>query len=515
MVAVSARAGQEASLAFSAPMLPGFHPDPSVVLVDGWYYLVNSTFEYLPGIPIHRSRDFASWEAIGHVVTQERQIGVAGLASGLGVWAPTIRYRDGVFFVIVTVAGSARGCVVFATKDPAGAWSEGTTIEGVDGIDPDLAWGEDGTAYVTYSALSLSGPQQGLHRGIEQVRVDLETGHALEAPRTLWSGSGLQFPEAPHLYQRDGYWYLLIAEGGTERGHAVSAARASSPEGPFVSAPGNPLLSARSTDRSVQSTGHGDLVQGPDGTDLLVLLGVRPLGLSRSFSPLGRETFVTVVDWVDGWPIPRVVELGSVAPVRESFDLAQTAALEDPGWLAPRQTPSDVVQRTSEGAFVLRGDGQGMSSRQPAFVGRRQRHLVSTTSVTVRVGAGSGGIALRYDEEFFVTLAATLVDGRTALTATATVAGITQQWTDALTNDGEVELQIATSKPPFAFSQRGFGGDRITLIALGDGQEVTIAELDGRHWAVETVVSFTGRVIGPFALQGDVEFAAFTYEGIE
>ena len=126
-------------------------------------------------------------------------------------------------------------------------------------------------------------------------------GKALEAPRSLWSGTGLKFPEAPHLYHRGDSWYLVIAEGGTERGHGVSVARGPSPEGPFEGHPANQVLSARSTSRPIQNTGHADLVATPDGGTALVLLGVRPLGLTQSFSPLGRETFITPVSWAGGW----------------------------------------------------------------------------------------------------------------------------------------------------------------------------------------------------------------------
>ena len=249
------------------------------------------------------------------------------------MWAPTIRYRDGVFYVIVTIAMSARGCVVFTATDPAGPWSDGTTIEGVGGIDPDLAWDDDGTAYVTFSGLYTNDVEAlGPHMGIQQVRVDLEAGKALDEPRSLWSGTGLKFPEAPHIYRRGDYWYLMIAEGGTERGHGVSIARGPSPEGPFEGHPANPVLSARSTSRPIQNTGHADLVDTPDGGTALVLLGVRPLGATQAFSPLGRETFITPVSWVDGWPQPEPVEL---APrngvVEETFDFTDCSRARRPG----------------------------------------------------------------------------------------------------------------------------------------------------------------------------------------
>ena len=124
----------------------------------------------------------------------------------------------------------------------------------------------------------------------------------MSEPRPLWSGTGLHAPEGPHLYRRGDDWYLLIAEGGTERGHTVAIARGPSPEGPFEGFAANPILTARSTSSAVQNVGHADLVEAPDGGTAMVALGVRPGGFTRSFSPLGRETFLTRVEWVDGWP---------------------------------------------------------------------------------------------------------------------------------------------------------------------------------------------------------------------
>ena len=142
----------------------------------------------------------------------------------------------------------------------------------------------------------------GKHAGILQITVDLATGTPLSEPISLWSGTGLKFPEAPHLYQHDGAWYLVIAEGGTERGHGISVARGPRASGPFESGPGNPVVSARSTSRPIQNTGHGDLVQTPDGGWAVVMLGMRPKGATQAFSALGRETFITPARWTaDGW----------------------------------------------------------------------------------------------------------------------------------------------------------------------------------------------------------------------
>jgi xylan 1,4-beta-xylosidase len=490
---------------FPNPLLPGFSPDPSIVLADGAYYLVTSTFEYLPGIPVYRSTDLVSWTQVGNVVTRPEQAGVADAPTGGGVWAPTIRYRDGVFYVIVTIAMSPRGCVVFTAADPAGRWSDGVSIDGVAGIDPDLAWDDDGTAYVTFSGLHTSGEQLGQHLGIQQVRVDLAAGKALEEPRSLWSGTGLKFPEAPHLYRRGDYWYLLIAEGGTERGHGVSVARGPSPEGPFQGHPANPVLSARSTSRPIQNTGHADLFATPDGGDALVLLGVRPLGMTQSFSPLGRETFITPVSWADGWPQPEPVLLAPRATIEEEiFDFADPAALGDPGWLAVRTTPASVASIVDDKLTI---NGRcGLDDTRPQFVGRRQRHLSAVVSATVDASAGTGGLAARYDEDHWFCLEAR----GTVVTARAHLAGLEQAW-QAEVPAGEVELRMELSPPPAGFTPAAMGGDRIRLMAAG----MLITELDGRYWTAETCASFTGRVVGLYASQGPVRFAGFRYQGCD
>ena len=492
-------------MTFPNPLIPGFSPDPSVVLADGVYYLVTSTFEYLPGIPVYRSTDLVTWTHIGNVATRPEQAGVDDVTTGGGVWAPTIRYRDGVFYVIVTIAMSPRGCVVFTTTDPAGPWSDGITIEGVDGIDPDLAWDEDGTAYVTFSGLYTSGEQMGQHLGIQQVRVDLAAGKALETPRSLWSGTGLKFPEAPHLYRRGDYWYLLIAEGGTERGHSVSVARGPSPEGPFEGHPANPVLSARSTSRPIQNTGHGDLVATPGGGTALVLLGVRPLGLTQSFSPLGRETFITPVSWADGWPQPEPVRLAPRDAVDEEvFDFADPSALADPGWLAVRTTPESVAS-VRDGRLAITGHG-GLGGPHPQFVGRRQRHLTAAVSTTVDASSGAGGLAARYDEEHWICLEAR----GTVVTARAQVAGVTQSWR-ATVPAGDVELRMEMTVPSAGFDFVAMGADRIRLLAAG----TLVTELDGRYWTSETCASFTGRVTGLYASAGTVSFADFRYRGAD
>lgn len=216
-------AGDWAGGVFSNPVIPGFHPDPSVCRAGDDYYLACSSFEYFPGLPIFHSRDLVHWEQIGNAL--EWPLPAATRSSG-GIYAPTLRYHDGRFWLIV--ADASLQTVLVTAANPAGPWSHPVTIPGITGVDPDIAWDDEGRCWCTFA-------------GIVQVRIDPGTGQMLEEPRKTWSGTpGAQYPEAPHLYHVGAYWYLLIAEGGTERGHCVSVARGPAPDGPFEPCPANP-----------------------------------------------------------------------------------------------------------------------------------------------------------------------------------------------------------------------------------------------------------------------------------
>ncbi|WP_159499883.1 glycoside hydrolase family 43 protein [Microbacterium sp. 18062] len=493
------------------PLVNGFHPDPSVVRVGDEWFLATSSFEYLPGIPIHRSRDFETWELIGHVATRPGQLAVEDVPTAGGAWAPTIRHRDGVFHLVITDA-MGRGTLHFTATDPAGLWSDGDLIlkqdgsSPIDGIDPDIAWDDEGNVYITYSGLILSGDQLGQHLGIQQVKVDLDRHIALEEPRSLWSGTGGQFPEAPHLYEVGGRWYLMIAEGGTERGHGISIARGDGPEGPFETAPHNPLVSARSTIRPIQNTGHGDLVPGPDGQWLCVLLGVRPRSGTRAFSALGRETFVTPVRWEDdGWPAIDPVLLNPRPGTRTEVSFDEPLDAE---WIAVRALPSAVADLGSRpGWLTLHADGTTLDDPRPVFVGRRQEHLTNSATVHVDVSDGAGGLAVRYDERFHVEVEA----GAGSVTARAVVGGLVQEWTLPFAG-AELDLHIDSRKPA---SSAGFvtTSDVFHLAATIDGERVELAEVDGRFLASETAESFTGRVIGVYAVAGRIAVHSWVAEG--
>jgi xylan 1,4-beta-xylosidase len=497
------------------PAVPGFHPDPSVVRVGGDYWLACSSFEYFPGIPLFHSTDAEHWEPAGHVVTRPGQLALEAVPTGGGAWAPTIRFHEGRFWVTV-VDAMGRGPLLFTAEDPRGPWSDGLVLEGVDGIDHDIAWDAAGTCYVTYSGLILGGPEVGRHLGIQQVRMDTTTGRALEAPRSLWSGTGLKFPEAPHLHEIGGTWYLMIAEGGTERGHGVSIARGPSPEGPFEGAPRNPVYSHRSTNHPVQNAGHGDLVRTDDGWRM-VLLGTRPAGMTQAFAPMGRETFATRVDWVDGWPGVERFGLSPAAPYAETV----TTFDEPPGdeWLSVRDAARDwvvtadgVLRITADPSLPPDGDGGvpvAMDAQRPRFLGRRQQHTASRLAAVIDPGDGIGGLAVRYDEWHHYDIEA----GRGVVRARVRLDQLEHTWVVPAPAGGLL-LWIETV-PPVAggFDPGGMTCDNVRL-GFGEGDSRTVvAEMDGRYLTSDTTASFTGRVYGPYAAAGTVAVRRIVYGG--
>lgn len=478
------------------PILPGFHPDPSICRAGDELFLVTSTFTWFPGVPIFRSTDLLSWEPIGHVLDRPSQLDLSSTDSwtSLGVFAPTLRHHDGRFWMITTNVTDAGAQNFFVTaEDPAGPWSDPIPVD-VAGIDPDLAWDGDGTCWVHHSR----GPE-----GIARVPIDDRTGEVLGPVEPTWSGTGGKYPEAPHLYERDGSWYLLIAEGGTGSGHAVSVARGPSPTGPWEGCPANPILTHRGTDHPIRNTGHADLVEGPDGTWWMVLLGVRPTGVGEGFHGLGRETFLTPVEWVDGWPVPAPLDLGPIdsgPPERDDF----AGPGLDPRWIALRQEPQAVVSLDREsGGLVLHGTGAGLDDPRPALLARRQQHHHCRARLRIDPGpATEAGLAvyLEADAHFEVCVVGDRIIARGR-------SGPFTHLADAPAPPGPVVLVVETAP-------HHHGPDLVRLgHEDGDGGFRVLAELDGRYLSTEVVGGFLGRVIGPYAVGGDAEVDWFEYEG--
>lgn len=297
------------------PVLPGFHPDPSICRVGDEFFVVTSTFEYFPGLPVHRSRDLVEWELIGHVVHREEQLDLSTVASSGGLFAPTIRHHDGRFFVACTLVGGEgrQGSFVVTATDPTGPWSDPAWIEDAPGIDPSLLFDEDGRAW--WCGTRLADPGDWPEQTEVWVReLDLATMALIGEEHVVWHGAveGAVWAEGPHLYRLDGEVLLLASEGGTERHHAVSAARGVGPTGPFTGSKANPLLTHRHLGGSVgvANVGHADLVDDGRGGWWATVLATRRLPLDGTYADVaiadalqGRETWLVPVTFEDGWPV--------------------------------------------------------------------------------------------------------------------------------------------------------------------------------------------------------------------
>lgn len=284
-----------ANSTYTNPIFPGWNSDPSCVFVpeyDNTFFCTVSTFLAFPGLPIYASKDLINWKHISSAFNRPSQHPELGTSTDqqAGVYAPTLRYRNGVFYnVVVTVPLHG---LIFTTTDPfsSAAWSDPVRFT-PDSIDADLFWDDDvsGQAYITYA-------------GITQSAINLTTG-ATTTPATIWNGTGGASPEGPHIYKKDGHYYLMIAEGGTELGHSETIARAPTVSGPYQSYPDNPILTNRNSDNYFQTVGHADLFPDAEGQWWGVALSTRSGPAWRNY-PMGRETVLFPATWAEGqWPV--------------------------------------------------------------------------------------------------------------------------------------------------------------------------------------------------------------------
>lgn len=308
---------------YKNPIIPGYNPDPSICRVGSDFYLVNSTFEFFPGVPIYHSRNLVNWELTGYCLTRRSQLELEGCRNSGGIYAPTIRYHKGTFYMITTNV-TDKGNFVIHTDDINGEWSEPAWID-QGGIDPSLFWDDDDKCYYCSTGV-LDGV-----RGIVAFEIDPLTGEILSDKHLISEGCGGQCAEGPHIYRKDGFYYLMIAEGGTEYAHRETMQRSDNIYGPYIPCPHNPIISHKEYKKSeIQATGHADLVEDENGNWWLVFLGIRRFSHALLHN-LGRETFLAPVTWdEEGWPVVGyngngTIELVMDAPLPGS-DCADTIA---------------------------------------------------------------------------------------------------------------------------------------------------------------------------------------------
>lgn len=534
------------------PILPGFYPDPSVIRVGADYYMVTSTFEYFPGVPVFHSRDLIRWRQIGHCLTRRSQVDLLTRKSSEGIFAPTIRFHNGLFYMITTDVQGIGNFYVTA-KDPAGPWSDPVPVPHCN-IDPSLFFDDDGKVYVT----SQKGRELESH--VIQFELDIRTGEALTEPAVIWRGDGGPWCEGPHLYKIRGMYYLLSACGGTAKDHREIIGRGTTPYGPFERLP-HPILTHNGLPgHPVQNLGHAELVEDIHGDWWAFFLGTRPV--DGQYSILGRETFLAPVVWtVDGWPlidnnagtVGLLMEspflsgesvLGTTEPsnssaglhtgivssafthadaptfnpaaryVRTSFAPGSSLGLE---WCYVRREPEAGALSLGErpGWLRLTGGGDTLASGGvPHYICRRQQHrsMRVETLIDYRPAAPeeAAGLALRLSDttHYTLTLRRNVIGGRSIL-VDAMVKGTGQTASQVSlspdSGDAPVRLAIRSDATAYEFLYSMDGEHWSSLCTLPAGQ-----------LSPEFEFGFTGVTVGMYAVSGSPEptgafFSYFEY----
>lgn len=392
---------------FKNPILEGFYPDPSICRVGEDYYLVNSSFSFFPGLPIFHSKDLVNWEQIGHALDRISQLNLDDASYTGGIFAPTIRYNNGTFYIITTNVSNG-GNFIITAKDPAGPWTDPYWISNAPGIDPSLFFDDNGKAYYT-GTRSKKKPEYFGDQEIWIQEIDLENMKLIGESYSLWNGAlkNSYFPEAPHVYKVNDYYYLMIAESGTEHYHSVTIARSKNVFGPYEGNPSNPILTHRHLGRKypISNPGHADLVETQNGEWYAVALASRPYG--GYYKNLTRETFLIPVEWEDGWPVMSPctgkIEFEYPKPNLKEFNIEKPKVIDnfdeerlDFRWNSLR-TPREKFWSLSERAGYLRlklrpqsivdilkpppyDESKRMEIKEPimdcpSFLGRRQQHM--------------------------------------------------------------------------------------------------------------------------------------------
>jgi alpha-N-arabinofuranosidase len=504
---------------FHNPILAGYYPDPSVVRVGEKYYLVNSTFAHWPGIPIHESSDLVHWTLIGHALADPSKVSFDNLAISRGVFAPAIDHRDGTFYIINTLV-DAGGNFYVTAKDPRGPWSDPVWLKEIDGIDPSFFFDRDGKAYVVNNGPPEGKPQYDGHRAIWIQEFDVQAGKLI-GPRKVIVNGGVDISkkpiwiEGPHIYRVKDWYYLLCAEGGTDRDHSAVIFRSKSPWGPWQPGPKNPILTQRDlpADRPapVTNAGHADLVQMQDGSWWAVFLASRPY---RDYLfNTGRETWLLPVQWQDGWPA--ILDSGKAIPYalrgpknmpagaeitadaltgnftrRDEFDLVE------PGheWLQIH-VPKRRWFELGNGRLTITPLPVNLDARLNAsFFARRQAHqrFAASTEFTPPASSGTAAGLAAYQNENYWYFFGTRRKGDSL-----------QLFLERHAGAGMLVVKAA-EVPVTASLKLLINGDRARysfFYDAGDGWQPLHANDDATILSTGVAGGFVGTVLGPFARQ--------------
>jgi alpha-N-arabinofuranosidase len=479
------------------PVVRGVAPDPSVCRVGGDYYLATSTFDFLPGVRIHHSTDLVNWRLLGGAVTRPAQYRRDGRPGDVMLFAPTLRHHEGRFYLACTNVADEQGNFVLSTDDPAGEWSDAAWVDH-QAFDPSLLFA-DGTCY--YTRRTLEPLPDGRLGPVVQCEIDPATGEALGPMRELtpdYAGFSSNDIEGPHLYKVGDWYYLFSAEGGSWKGHMQTCGRSRSPWGPFEPCPDNPVITHRHrVGHPIQTLGHADLVDAPDGSWWAVMLGTRHLarGGFVYHHNLGRESFLAPVEWRDGWPVigaGGTIELHMETPGPLPSYAGSTVARPDTIWAAGWSTqglPAEgLAGDAASGAFTLPFgqplDAEDRSAGVGAVFLPQQEDDAELTVVLAAAPAApaEAGVAVHSSPRHHYTLTvAAGPDGVRAATLRRTVDDMVTEQSVTVPGNAPVRLRIDASEQRYAF----FAAD-------GDEPYLSVGTGAARLLSAETAEAFVG-----------------------
>jgi xylan 1,4-beta-xylosidase len=503
------------------PIIAGYYPDPSVTRVGKDYYLVNSSFAHFPGLPIFHSTDLVHWTQIGNAIDRPGQLDFSGRSVSEAVFAPDISYHDGTFYIVNTCV-QCRGNFVITAKDPAGPWSDPIWLP-FEGIDPSIYW-EGDRAYIVNNRAPNETPRYDGHRAIWVQEYDWRAGKMVgESTQLVNGGVDLSkkpvWIEGPHIFKKDGWYYLTAAEGGTSVNHSQVVLRSKELRGPYVPFAGNPILTQRDLDpkrqHPISAAGHAELVQTQNGDWWATFLATRPY--ADDYYNIGRETFLLPVTWKNGWPI--ILDKGKTVPwtlakprlpaspapkLPTSGDFGYTDEFDGTKlamqWIGVR-TPKTPFYTVANGSLTMRG-GDALGDRQgvPGFVGRRQQHAIADISTTLtftpaKDGARAGLVAMQNDYAYLF-FGLTRIDGQPRI-ALYTRSG--RNTRDETAPETLVASAPLNAKGPVTLSLHAKGGTMAFDYRVG-GKTMTLKnDLDTRFLSTARAGGFVGTVIGPYA----------------
>lgn len=510
------------------PVVAGFYPDPSAIRVGDDFYLVTSTFGYFPGLPVFHSTDLVSWTQVGNAIHRPDQINY-GEKEELtrGLFAATLAYHDGTFYIANTCFYCDRGNFVVTAKDPAGPWSDPIWL-GVSGIDPSLFFDDDGSTWVVHNDVPDGKLRYDGHRAIWLQRFDFGKRERVGERILLVDGgadpaTNPEHLEGPHVFKHDGWYYLTAAEGGTGEQHAQMVWRSRALTGPYVPSPSNPSLTQRDLNPArpdpVTSTGHAQFVKLKDGTWWAVFLATRPYRGNQY--NLGRETFLLPVTWKDGWPVilPRGERVPMVAqrpdlprnpqPLPTSGPMAWTERFDAPtlplSWMTlhPLQTRWYTTGKT--GLTITPGTmplgAFGTAPGQPSYLAHRLQHHKATLETTLAsfepVEGELAGLALLQNEYGHYVLG---VERDAQGLAVSLYRRSSRE--GAKTGDRLARIPLDGKQGPVSLRFRLDGPRLEADYAMASGEWKPVATgLDASLLSVETAGGFIGNTFGPYAVR--------------